>query len=334
MVLTGRQKAALLLTNLDTASATELLRGLPHQDIEEIGIELAHLEASGERDAKAEARVVHEFLVTIQKGQSQRASLRSFLNNMLLAVMDRDKAEQVQSRIKKVAEKKDPFAVIRSASTDALVLALEGEHAQTVAVVVSELPPKKSQEVLSLLSEGLRLKAVCRLTNQEALGAGVRERMASMVGARLKSFEGEAVVERPERREQSLRKLAIVLSGMERDVRDQLLEEIKKHDEETSAMVRNLMITWEDIPAIADRSLQEALRSVEAKVLAVALHGSTEEVAEKIRSNISERLVASLDEEASLMQEPLPKEVLEAREAVVQPLREANEEGKLRFVQR
>jgi hypothetical protein len=41
-----------------------------------------------------------------------------------------------------------------------------------------------------------------------------------------------------------------------------------------------------------------------------------------------------LDEEASLMQEPLEKEILDAREEVVGPLREANEEGKLRFVGR
>jgi len=34
------------------------------------------------------------------------------------------------------------------------------------------------------------------------------------------------------------------------------------------------------------------------------------------------------------MQEPLAKEVLEAREEVVRPLREANEEGKLRMAGR
>jgi len=34
------------------------------------------------------------------------------------------------------------------------------------------------------------------------------------------------------------------------------------------------------------------------------------------------------------MQEPLEKEILDAREEVVGPLREANEEGKLRFVRR
>jgi hypothetical protein len=41
-----------------------------------------------------------------------------------------------------------------------------------------------------------------------------------------------------------------------------------------------------------------------------------------------------VDEEASLMQEPLQKEILDAREEVVKPLRDANEEGKLRLIGR
>jgi len=73
---------------------------------------------------------------------------------------------------------------------------------------------------------------------------------------------------------------------------------------------------------------------VEASKLAIALYGADEEIVQKIRSNISERVAAMLDEETSLMQEPLEKEILEAREEVVRPLREANEEDKLRFVQR
>jgi flagellar motor switch protein FliG len=94
------------------------------------------------------------------------------------------------------------------------------------------------------------------------------------------------------------------------------------------------MITWEDIPSIADRSLQESLRSVDSSVLAVAIYGADEEVVEKIRANMSERAVEMLDEEVSLIQEPLEKEVLEARESVVKPLREANEDGKLRVAGR
>ncbi len=331
MALSGKQKAAMLLMSLDTLTAVELLKGLEADEIQEIAIELARIDASEQRDVKEQAKIAREFCNKLLQEQSQKFSVKAFINEMLVNVLDKEKVEQIQSQVKKATEQKDLFLDIRQASTDELVLALDGEHPQTIAVILSELPPKKSQEVLSLLNEEARLKAVCKMTNPELMGGGVRQRMASTITKRLKSFKGETLVEKPE---QTLRKLAIVLSGLEKDMRDPMLDEIGKNDEETAAMVKRLMITWEDITSVADRSLQEALRSVDSGKLALALYGADEDVAQKIRSNISDRAVSMLDEEISLMQEPLEKEVLDAREEVVKPLREANEEGTLRVTGR
>ena len=330
-MLMGKQKAAMLLMSLDAATAAELLKGLDAEEIQEIAMEIARIDASEQRDDKEQAKVAREFCSSLQQNQTYGFNMKTFFNEMLVNILGKEKVEQIQSQVKKTTEKKDLFLDIRLAGTDELVFALDGEHPQTIAVVLSELPPKKSQEVLSLLNEEARLKAVCKMTNPEPIGSGVKQRMASTITERLKSFEGETLVEKPE---QTLRKLAIVLSGLENDLRDQLLDEIGKYDEETGSKVRALMITWEDILSIADRSLQEALRSVDSGKLALALYGANEDIVQKIRSNISERAVAMLDEEISLMQEPLEKEVLDAREEVVKPLREANEEGTLRMISR
>jgi len=331
MALLGKQKAAMLLMSLDTLTAFELLKGLGADEIQEIAIELARIDASEKRDVKEQAKIVREFYNSLHHEQNQKFSVKAFLNEMLVNVLDKEKAEQIQSEVRKATEQKDLFLDIRQASTDELVLALEGEHPQTIAVVLSELAPKKSQEILSLLNEEIRLKAVCKMTNPELMGSGVKQRMVYTVTKRLKSFKGETLVEKPE---QTLRKLALVLSGLEKDMRDPMLAEIGKNDEETASMIKRLMITWEDITSVADRSLQESLRSVDSGKLALALCGADEDIAEKIRSNISDRARGMLDEEISLMQEPLEKEVLEAREEVVKPLREANEEGTLRVTGR
>jgi flagellar motor switch protein FliG len=324
--------------SLDSETANELIKDLPAEKVEELALELTQLEASGEVTAKEQTKVAREFYKNLQKeeGGSNLSGfgVRGFINKMLGSAVGQEKAKQIQSRIKKVTEKKDLFSEIRLAGADELLVALENEHPQTIATVLSELPAKKSQEVLLLLSEDIRTQVVCRMTNQEAPGRGVIEKIATMVTNRLKSFEGDVVVEKPGKWEESLRKLAIVLNGLEKELRDKLLDDIKKKDEEACKKIRNLMVTWEDIPDIADRSLQETLRSVDTKILAVALFGAEEEIIQKIRSNISERVAATLDEETSLMQEPLPKEILEAREGVVNPLREANEQDKLRFVNR
>jgi flagellar motor switch protein FliG len=295
---------------------------------------LASLEASGLCNSKEQGKVVQEFCNSLKKSPSQGLNLGRFLNEMLAKILGEEKAEQIRTQIKKATVHKDMFISIRSAGVDELVVALENEHPQTIAVVLSELDPKKSQEVLSLLNEESRLKTVWKMTTPDLLGFGVKRRIASMISERLKSLKGEVLVAKPGKREENLRKLAIVLSGLEKDLRDQLLGEIIKHDEEIGKTVKHLMVTWEDILSIADRSLQEALRTVESSKLAVALYGADEEIAQKICSNISERAGAMLDEEIKLMQEPLEKEVLEAREEVVRPLREASEEGKLRLISR
>jgi len=164
MALLGKQKAAMLLMSLDTLTAVELLKGLGADEIQEIAIELARIDASEKRDVKEQAKIAREFYNSLNQEQNQKFSVKAFLNEMLANVLDKDKAEQIQSEIKKATEQKDLFLDIRQASTDELVLALDGEHPQTIAVVLSELAPKKSQEILSLLNEEVRLKAVCKIS--------------------------------------------------------------------------------------------------------------------------------------------------------------------------
>ena len=334
MELNGKQKAAMLLMSLDALTAAELLKGLDPEMVQELAVELASLEASGLCEGKEKMKVAREFCTSLANSSSQGLNIGHFLNEILVSLLGKEKAEQIRTQIKKMTAKKDLFADIRSSTAGELVSALEGEHPQAIAVVLSELPPKKSQEVMSLLNAETSRKVVWNMTNPDLLTGGVKQRMASIVSDRLKSLKGETFVAKPGRREENLRKLAITLSGLEKDLRDQLLGELSKHDEETSTMVKRLMVTWDDIPAIADRSLQEFLRSVDSKKLAISLFGADEGVVQKIRSNISEKAAATLDEEASLMQEPLPKEVLEAREEIMKPLRDANEEGKLRMIGR
>ncbi len=325
--LTGIKKVATLLLSLDAVTATELLKGCPADDVQQIALELAQIDASDQRDPKEESKVAKEFCGIVLKKQAQRFNVRSFLTESLSTILGKSKAEEVQSQIMSITQKKDPFINIRSSTRDELVLALEGQHPQTIAAVLGELAPHKCQEVLSLLDEDTRKRAVRRMTTLEQMRGEMKARIAMMVNERLSKFKGEVL---PEGREQTLRKLAVVLSGLDRDMRNELVGEIGEEDEESGSMVRNLMVTWEDISSIADRSLQETLRSVEAGKMAIAMYEADEEISTKIRANMSERAVQMLDEEIELMQDPLENEVLEARDEVVQPLRKANEEGTLR----
>lgn len=236
--------------------------------------------------------------------------------------MGDEKAGQIQTQIQDLLYKRDPFISIRSADSQMIASVLEGEHPQAAAAVLSELPAKKSSEVLSLLGEGIRLSAVRRMTSCETSTSEARLRIAETICKRLEAASsneaGAALQVRPE---QSLRKVAVILRNMAKELRDGLLGAIRGKDDKAGEMVANLMIIWTDLPQVTDRSLQEALRGVDAKKLALALHKADEVIAEKIKSNISERAAAMLEEEASLMAAPKKEDVKDAREEIVGVLR-------------
>ena len=332
MALTGRQKAAMLLMSLDAATAAQMVKGLDAEVVEELAVELAYLDAAGLQSSEQRAEIVKQFCSSLESDETFH--LGSFLSEMLNSTVGGERAGQIKTEIQGMLQKRDPFLSIRSVDPQTMASVLETEHPQAAAVVLSELPAKKSSEVIGLLGEGVRVSTISRMTSGEAVTAEAKVRIAEMVCRRLGDITaggaGEMSAARPE---ESLRKVAVILRNLGKEVRDGLISAIKEKEADVAEMVGNLMIIWEDIPQVVDRSLQEALRGVDAKKLALALSKADEQIAQKIKSNISERAVATVDEEASLMSSPKGGDVEDARAEIVRILREMNENGELAFME-
>lgn len=331
MSLTGKQKAALLLASLDPATAAELLKGVDARLVQDLAVELSYLDAAGHRNARQTADVARQFCKSLQ-GESS-FQFKSFLREMLRSTMGEEQAKRVQQDIQDLLQKRDPFLTIRSVDQQTLAAVLETEHPQAAAVVLSELPPKKGSEVLGLLGEGVRVSAISRMTGIGGITLEARARIAEMVRKRIESMGagGEAGTAIQVRPEQSLRKVAVIVRNLEKEIRDGVLEAIRQKDQEVCDKITNLMIVWEDIPLTGDRSLQQVLRGIDERQLALALHEAPEEIVRKIKANISERAGALVDEETSLMSAPKKEDVRQAREKIVAALRELNQKGELTF---
>ena len=131
-----------------------------------------------------------------------------------------------------------------------LAKALENEHPQAIGVVLAELDAKKSSEVLSLLGEGVRLSVIGRMTSKETVSIEAKLRIAKMVNERLKALTGAAeTTAASPAAEQSLRKVAVILRNLGKELRDGLLGAIKEKDASAADKVAELMIIWEDITA-------------------------------------------------------------------------------------
>jgi flagellar motor switch protein FliG len=330
MPLTGKQKAALLLASLDAATAAEMLKGVDAQMVQELAVELSYLNAAGHRNAKQTADIARQFCQSLQDASTFH--FKSFLREMLRHTVGDDQAKRIQQEVQGLLQKRDPFMAIRVADPATLTAVLETEHPQAVAVVLSELPARKGSEVLGALGEGVRVSAINRMTGITGMTPEAKARIAEMVQKRIEAMgSGEGGTALQVRPEQSLRKVAVLVRNLDKEVRDGVLEAIRQKDQEACDKVTNLMVTWEDVPLARDRSLQQALRGLDERQLALALAETPEEFVRKIKANISERAAALLDEETALMSAPKKEDVRQARERIVAALRELNQKGELSF---
>ena len=326
MVSGGARKAALLLMSLDASSAAELLRNAPKPVVTEIAVEMAQLEAAG-KPAKAErVEPAKEFFTLLRgrKGPAGPAQLPALLEK----AVGHEQAGEILQAARKAVQERDPFLTIRSAEIDDIARVLAGESGQVAAMILTELSPAKAGKLMPLLDERVRGEAVRGMTSGEGASDAVRRRVAGRLTERLTvdSHGGEG----PEQTAK-LRKVAMLLRGLDAATREALLKAIDASDADAGKAVRDLMVVWEDVAGVADLSLQSILRLVDARNLAMALHEADAVIAEKINKNISERARALVEEETSLMSSPKRDEVATAREEVLKAMRDLNASGQLEF---
>ena len=201
--------------------------------------------------------------------------------------------------------------------------------------MLAELPPKRGSELLGLLTEGMRVSAVSRMTSIGATPPEAKARIAQLIQGRMEGAgagpqAGTTLQVRPE---QSLRQVAVLVRNLDKEIRDGVLEAIRQKDAEVGDKITSLMVIWEDIPHVAGRTMQQALRGIDERQLALALHEAAAEIVRAIKANISERAATRVEEEASLMAAPKKEDVHLARERILSVLRELNKKGELSFEQ-
>jgi len=366
MALTGKQKAAMLLMSLDAATASELLKGVDAEVVQELAGELALLDAAGFSRNRQSLKFARQFCNSLQSKEfrSPQSSfvgwalahrtklpassrwdkphptankgfhLNGFLKELLKSAVGDEKTEHIQAGIQELLYKNDPFISIRSADSQTVATVLENEHPQTAAVILSELPAKKNSEVLSFLDWGIRVSIVNRMSSCGLMSAEAKARIAEVVCRRLEVIaasgaDGPLQI----KSEASLRKMAVVLRNLGKEIRDGLLGVIQGKDKQAGEMVADLMIVWEDIPQLTDRSQQKVLRRIDVKKLALALVRADNKLVQKIKSNISASMAAVLNEQALLVSAYQREYIEQAREEIVQVLHEMNGKSELAFTE-
>jgi flagellar motor switch protein FliG len=319
-MLTGTQKAAMLLLQLGRERAAKVMSQLEVAEIEELTAEIMRLERV---DQAVADEVVEEFYAASAIGPGVGGGL-GYATQLLEGALGRDEAAGMIERLQ-TSMAGQPFEFLQHADARQVLSLLNGEHPQAVALVLAHLRPEHASAILAGLPPDQQSEVAHRIALMERASPDVvqviAESMQRKASTVLTPNELSAVG--------GVDPLVEIINRADPTTEKLILEGLQARDEALADEVRSRMFVFGDIVLLEDRAMQLVLRAVETNELSVALKGVAPEVRDKILRNLSERARENLEEEIELLGPVRLSQVEESRAGIVQAIRRLEESGQI-----
>ncbi|NSW76518.1 MAG: flagellar motor switch protein FliG [Candidatus Atribacteria bacterium] len=318
--LTGKQKVAILLVSLGPEIAAPILKKLSEEEIEDLTLEIATLEKV---PPEIREEVISEFyhLAVAQQYISQGGI--DYARQLLEKALGPHKAQEIIARLSANLEV-TPFEALRRADPLQLLNFIQGEHPQTIALILSYLKPEQSAMIMGNLPESVRGEVAMRIALMERTSPEIVRQIESVLERKISSFLAQDFT-----RISGRKKLIEILNKSDRGTEKSILEALEEKDPGLAEEIKSEMFVFEDIVLLDDRAIQLVLRQVDMKDLALALKGSSQEVQEKIFRNMSQRAAQMLKEDMDYMGPVRARVVNEAQQKIVNIIRRLEETGEI-----
>jgi flagellar motor switch protein FliG len=321
--MSGREKAAVLLVSLGADASAAIFKHLRQEEIDELTLEIAGL---GHVPPERKAAVVEEFYeVAVAQEYIAEGGLQ-YARTVLEKALGETRANEVMTRLSGSIQV-SPFEFLRRTEASQILNVLSNEHPQTVALVLAYLPPDSAAQVVSGLPEALQSEVAMRIALMDRTAPEVIREIERVLERKLSS-----VINQDFTSAGGLRSLVELLNQVDRGTERTILESLEDQNPELADEVRRMMFLFEDITVLDDRSIQQVLREVDGKELAVALKGTSAEVKDAIFRNMSERAAQNIKEDLEFMGPVRVKDVEEAQQKVVAVIRRLEEAGTIVIV--
>jgi flagellar motor switch protein FliG len=318
--LSGVRKAAVLLVALRQDTAAHIMRGLDRERVEEISREIAAIEAIA---PPVREHVIREFYNLLMARQYVDAGGMSSARTLLQKTLPADEARRVIAIIEHQVHE-TPFSFLQKTEKENLVTFLQEEHPQTIALVLSHVPPGMATDILSALSTERQIEVISRIANMDQTSPdvikeverGLEKRLAGLVSERFERVGGIAAV-------------AEILNMAGRSTEKAILEGLARDNSQLVEEIRRLMFVFEDIVRVNDKGIQAVLKEIENDELALALKTASEELKAKVFKNMSERAAQLIKEEMEFMGPVRISDVESAQQRIVDVVRRLEDAGEV-----
>jgi len=320
--LSGMEKAAILLILLGEEATTALYKSLQPQEVQQITQQISSMETVAPATADQVLQEYHRLMMTqeyLAGGGAEVAEkmlTRAFGEQTAHVLLDQVLlAREASSKSFDTLQKADPLQLVKF---------VQGEHPQTIAMILAHLGGKAASALLVLLPEKVRGQAVKRLAEMQQFSPEMVQKISQVLNRKILSLG-----EQSRRSYGGVKTAAELLNRMEPTVSKSILETVEGEDARLALNIRNNMFTFEDLIGVPESGIRELLSAVDKKTLATALKGAPEDLKNHIFKTMSSRAVEMMKEDMEALGPTRSNVVTKAQQEIVQSARQLEAAGKI-----
>lgn len=318
--LTSSERAAAIVIALGSDNASKVYKHLRDEEVEQISLEIAKLDNIPADDLKD---IVDDFygLCLTQKVITEGGV--TYARDVLEKAFGPQQATSLMERVSKSLRTK-AFDFMRKADYKNLLMMLQNEHPQTIALVLSYARSDQASQVIEELPKDLQIDVIERIANLDRASP----EMISIVEKTLeKKFSSIISVDLMEMG--GVNYVADIMNHVDRGTEKYIFDELNNNDPALSEEIRKLMFVFEDIVFLDSLAIQRFIREVDSKDLAVALKAANESVSEVIFQNMSSRMRETIQSDMQYLHNVRIRDVEEAQQRIVAAIRDLEEAGEI-----
>lgn len=320
--MSGVRKAAILMVAVGDELGKKIIQNLPEADVQRITEELANLKNIS---PNLSFEVVEEFFEMLETQQYMMHGGLEYATRLLVESFGKQRAEDLLALVKRAQEASHGnLAMLQRVDPAQLGKFLDGEHPQTVALVLAHLDPRRASQVLDSLGSDRRVEAVKRLAAMRQFSPEMAQKVALILHRRL-----ENIGDSSRKAYSGFKAVADLLNRQDSEQAKKILEQIEDSDPEMALNIRNLMFTFEDLVTIPAASMREIVSVTDKRFLALALRNVRDDLKAHVFRAMSSRAVEMLKEDMEVLGPVRTREVTGAQQEILSLARRLEAEGKV-----
>jgi len=319
-VLSGKQKAAHLLISLGPEKSAKIFKHLKEDELERITLEIANVRQTTSEQISDIMREFYE--LCLANSYIQQGGI-TYAQEILEKALGHEKAMNIINRISSSLQVR-PFDFVRKTEPTQVLSFIQGEHPQTMALILAYLDSSKSAIIMSALSPDRQVDVARRIAMMNNTSPEVIKEVERVLERKLSSVVPQEVTSAG-----GVKSVVEILNRVDRGTEKTILEALEVQDPELAEEIKKLMFVFEDLVTLDERSVQRILREVENQDLVLALKGASQEVSNKIFNNMSKRASDMLREDIQFLGPVRLRDVEEAQQRIVNVIRKLEDTGEI-----